>query len=87
MQSVRQFLADLFKGHGNKAWDLARISAAWAIFSTSAIAIYKLYQGQDLSLTDYATAMMTVLGGCAVFIASKDVAKAHADKKAGESVT
>ena len=78
-----KFLSDLFKGVGNAHWDLARISAAWAIFSTSAIAIYKLYVGQDLHLTDYATAMMTVLGGCAVFIASKDVAKAHAEKAAG----
>lgn len=79
-----KFFADLFKGVGNQAWDLARISAAWAIFSTSGIAIYKLYIGQELSLTDYATAMMTVLGGCAVFIASKDVAKAHAEKAAGQ---
>lgn len=75
------FLADLFKGVGNKAWDLARIASAWAIFSTSAIALYKLKVGQDLKLTEYATAMMTVLGGCAVFIASKDVSKAHAEAK------
>lgn len=77
-----KFLADLFKGVGNQAWDLARIAAAWAIFSTSGIALYKIYAGQDLAITEYATAMMTVLGGCAVFIASKDVAKAHADKAA-----
>lgn len=77
---MRQFLADLFKGVGNKAWELGRISAAWAIFSTSALAVYKLYQGQDLSLNDYATAMMTVFTGCAIFIGAKDVARGASNK-------
>jgi hypothetical protein len=74
------FLADLFCGPGNQAWELGRISAAWAIFSTSGLAGYKVFQGQELALTDYATAMMTVFTGCAIFIAGKDVARAHATK-------
>lgn len=77
---MKQLLADLFKGVGNKAWELGRISAAWAIFSTSGLAGFKLYQGQDLSLNDYATAMMTVFAGCAIFIGAKDVARAHSEK-------
>lgn len=77
---MRNFLADLFKGVGNRAWELGRISAAWAIFSTSALAGYKVWAGQELALTDYATAMMTVFTGCAIFIASKDVARAQANK-------
>lgn len=77
---MRQLLADLFKGVGNKAWELGRIAAAWAILSTSAIAIFKLYQGQDLKLTDYASAMMTVFAGCAVFIGAKDAARAYSEK-------
>jgi hypothetical protein len=77
---MKQFLADLFKGVGNKAWELGRISAAWAIFSTSALAGFKLYQGQDLGLNDYAQAMMTVFAGCAIFIGAKDIAKAQSEK-------
>lgn len=74
------FLADLFKGVGNKGWELARVSCGWAIFSTSALAAFKLYQGQNLALNDYAQAMMAVFVGSAAFIGAKDVAKAHADK-------
>lgn len=79
------FFPDLFKGVGNKGWELGRVAAGWAIFSTSGIAIYKIYAGQDLPLNDYATAMMTVFTGCALFIGSKDVARAYANSKAPSS--
>lgn len=77
---MSQFLEDLFKGVGNKAWELGRISSAWAILSTSALAGYKLFQNQPFSLSDYSTAMMQVFAGCAIFIGAKDVAKAHSEK-------
>lgn len=77
---MRQFIADLFKGPGNKAWELARLASAWAIFSTSGIAIYKIYAGQDVPLESYANAMMLVLGGCAVFIGAKDISRAQVTK-------
>lgn len=77
---MKQFLEDLFKGVGNKAWELGRIAAAWAIFSTSALAGFKLYVGQPVSLTEYAQAMMVVFAGCAIFIGAKDLAKAHSEK-------
>jgi hypothetical protein len=75
------FLADLFKGVNNKHWELSRLSSAWAILSTSALAGYKVYAGQDLPISDYAQAMMLVMGGCAVFIAAKDVARTNALSK------
>lgn len=77
---MRQFLRDLFMGVSNQAWELGRISAAWAIISTSALAGYKVYAGQAFTLTEYATAMMTVFTGCAIFIGAKDMAKAGANK-------
>lgn len=77
---MNQFFADLFKGVGNKAWELGRVSAAWAILSTSALAGYKLYQGMPLALGEYADAMMKVFAGSALFIGAKDVAKAHSEK-------
>lgn len=78
------FLADLFCNVKNTHWELARVLSAWAVISTSAIAFYKLFQGQELELTSYATAMMTVLGGSAVFIGLKDGVRSHAEKHSGE---
>jgi hypothetical protein len=79
---MSHFLGDLFKGVGNKGWELARVSCGWAILSTSALAGFKLFQGQPLAMNDYADAMMKVFAGSALFIGAKDVAKAHADSKA-----
>ena len=77
---MKQFLRDLFAGVNNQAWELGRISSAWAIFTTSALAGYKVYVGQPIALTEYATAMMTIFTGCAIFIGAKDMAKAGANK-------
>lgn len=77
---MKQFLRDLFTGVNNQAWELGRISSAWAIFTTSALAGYKVYAGQAFALTEYATAMMIVFTGCAIFIGGKDMAKAGANK-------
>ena len=72
----RGFWADLFCTVDNQHWDLARILSAWATLSVSLLAAYKLYQNQELNIAEYATAMMTVLGGSAVFIGAKDIARA-----------
>lgn len=77
---MKQFFADLWKGVGNIGWDLGRISATWAILSTSGIALYQLIMGQTVTLSEYAQSMMTVFGGSTFFIAGKDIAKAHANK-------
>ncbi len=75
-----KFLRDLFCGVGNQNWELGRISAAWAILSTSALAGYKVYADQPFTLTEYATAMMAIFTGCAIFIGAKDMARAGANK-------
>lgn len=78
-----KFFRDLFTGVSNQSFELARVLSAWTVLSTSALAGWKVYSGQDVSLNDYATAMMLVMGGCAVFIGAKDTARAHAIKTEG----
>lgn len=81
---MRGFLGDLFKGVGNNGWELARILSTLAIASVLLMGWLKEYRGQDLSLTEYANALMAVFGGCALFIGSKDLASAHACAKRAE---
>lgn len=78
---MKKFLADLFKNVGNDAWDLARILSALSVISVMAMGGYKIYAGQQLSLSEYANGLMTVMAGCAIFIGAKDVARAHAQSK------
>lgn len=81
---MKKFIADLFKGVGNIGWDLGRCASAWAIVSTSGIAIYQLIMGQTVTLSEYAQSMMTVFGGSTFFIAGKDIARAHAESKSAD---
>lgn len=78
-----KFVRDLFTNVGNEHWELARVLSFWTVMSTSALAGWKVYTSQPLSLNEYASAMMLVLGGCAVFIGAKDVARAHSVKTEG----
>lgn len=77
----RGFWADLFTTADNQHWDLARILSAWGVISVSLLAAYKIYKGLDVSIGEYAQAMMTVFTGCALFIGGKDAARAFAIKK------
>lgn len=79
---MKKLLRDLFMNVGNEAWDLARILSTWGVLSVSLLAGYKVFKEQPLSLSEYAQAMMTVFTGCALFIGGKDLARAHAAKKA-----
>ena len=81
---MKKLLRDLFMNVGNEAWDLARILSTWGVLSVSVLASYKIYKGLDVSIGEYAQAMMTVFTGCALFIGAKDVARAHAAKRANE---
>lgn len=79
----RGFLADLFTTVDNCHWDLARILSAWSLLSVSALAAFKVYRGMDVSIGEYAQALMAVLTGCAIFIGGKDAARTFATKKQG----
>lgn len=75
-----RLIEDLFKGVNNQYWDLGRIASFWTIFTTSAIAAFKLYHGHPLTLPEYASSMMYVLTGCVIFIGGKDLALAAVHK-------
>ena len=74
------FLRDLFMGIGNQFWDLGRVAAGWAIFSTSALAIHKHFFIAPITLAEYSSSMMYVLTGCVIFIGGKDLALVVANR-------
>lgn len=75
---MKQFFYDLFKGVGNKAWDLARILSTIGFFSVMILAGFQVYTGQAVSLHDLSSSLMDILIGSGLIIAAKDVAGAHA---------
>jgi hypothetical protein len=79
------FWADLLCGIGNLFWDLARIMSALAFVGVNLLAIYRAYLGEVPTLSDYASANLQVLTGCAIFIGGKDLARSIATKGAGSS--
>jgi hypothetical protein len=75
-------MADLLCGIGNLYWDLARILSAIAFLGVNLLAIYRASQGEIPTLSDYASANLQVLTGCAIFIGGKDLARSIATKGA-----
>lgn len=74
------FWKDLFYGIGNGYADLARILSGIAFLGVNLLAIYRASQGEIPTLSDYASANLQVLTGCAIFIGGKDVARSIATK-------
>ena len=79
------FLIDLFGTVCNCHWDLARILSAIAFLGVNLLAIYRAYHGEVPTLSDYASANLQVLTGCAIFIGGKDLARSIATKGLGGS--
>jgi hypothetical protein len=76
------FLIDLFGTVCNCHWDLARIISALTWLGVNLLAIYRASQGEIPTLSDYASANLQVLTGCAIFIGGKDLARSIATKGA-----
>jgi hypothetical protein len=76
------FWADLFTTVCGCYWDLARILSAIAFLGVNLLAIYRASQGEIPTLSDYASANLQVLTGCAIFIGGKDLARSIATKGA-----
>jgi hypothetical protein len=76
------FLIDLFGTVCNAHYDLARILSAIAFLGVNLLAIYRAYLGEVPTLSDYASANLQVLTGCAIFIGGKDIARSIATKGA-----
>lgn len=80
-----KLLRDLFMGPGNLAWDLARFGAAGGFISFFALSFYKVFAGQEVSLTDFGTGFGAIALAVGGLIALKD--RAHsAVEQAGKPV-
>lgn len=71
-----KWLRDLLMGPGNKAWDLGRHGAAMGMLSFNCLAFYKVYSGQEISLTDFGTGFGAIALAAGGLIALKDRAGA-----------
>lgn len=72
--------SDLFKGLGNNHWDVARLTAVWAVASYSFAflwALIRLHNVPDWSALGVGYA--AVLAGAVAFVAGKDISSAKAN--------
>lgn len=73
------FVADLFKGPQNRAWELARILSAWAVLSFSFAFLWALIWLQKVpDWASLGTGYGAVLLGAGTYIGIKDFASAKA---------
>lgn len=74
-----KFFSDLFKGVGGQSWELARITAAWAVVSYSGAFLYALaWKGSVPDWASLGVGYAAVLAGAGAFVGIKDVARAKA---------
>jgi hypothetical protein len=75
-----KFLEDLFKGIGNRQWDVARMCALWAVVSYSGAFLYALIRLKSVpDWSSLGVGYAAVLTGAVAFVAGKDIAKAKAN--------
>lgn len=83
-----RFFSDLFKGVNGQAWELARFSAAWAIFSYSFAFLYALIVFKKIpDWGSLGTGYGAVLLAAGAYIGLKDFAKAKAEAVTSAAVT
>ena len=74
------FFKDLLKGLGNNHWDIARITALWAVVSYSGAFLYALIGlGKVPDWSSLGVGYAAVLGGAVAFIVGKDIGVAKAN--------
>jgi hypothetical protein len=73
-------LRDLFQGIGNSHWDIARMTAMWAVLSYSFAFLYALIWLQKVpDWSSLGIGYASVLAGAVAFVAGKDMAVAKAN--------
>lgn len=80
-----KFFSDVFKGIGNNHWDIARLTALWAVLSYSFAFLYALIvlkKVPDWSALGIGYA--AVLAGAVAFVAGKDIGVAKANAAAAQ---
>ena len=73
-----KLLRDLFMGVSNSGWELARVLAAWAVFSFSGAFIAAAARGQQIDFSALGVGFAAVLAGAGGLIWAKDTARAKA---------
>lgn len=75
-----KFFRDILQGIGNGHWDIARISALWAVMSYSFAFLYALiWLGKVPDWSSLGIGFAAVLGGAVAFVAGKDISVAKAN--------
>jgi uncharacterized protein (DUF39 family) len=75
-----RFFSDIFKGLGNNHWDIARLTALWAVLSYSGAFLYALIALKNVpDWSSLGVGYAAVLGGAVAFVAGKDIATAKAN--------
>ena len=79
---------DLFAGLGNHHWDIARMTALWAVLSYSFAFLYALVGLHNVpDWSSLGVGYAAVLGGAVAFVAGKDIATATANAKNAAAVS
>ena len=74
-----KFFTDIFKGIGNAHWDIARLTAMWAVLSYSFAFIYALVVLKKVpDWSSLGIGYAAVLAGAVAFVAGKDIGTAKA---------
>lgn len=83
-----KLLRDIFAGVGNHHWDIARMTAMWAVLSYSFAflwALIRLHNVPDWSALGVGYA--AVLAGAVAFVAGKDISTAKANATNAQAVS
>lgn len=85
---MKKFMADLFKGPGNQAWELARFSAAVAILSYTFAFLWALIRlGKVPDWSSLGIGYAAVMGAAGLYIGIKDFTRAKAAAVTSEAAT
>jgi hypothetical protein len=84
---VRLF-SDLFKGLGNSHWDVARMTAVWAVLSYSFAFLWALMWLHNVpEWSALGVGYAAVLAGAVAFVAGKDISSAKANATTAAAVS
>lgn len=78
-----KFFRDALMGIGNNHWDIARLTALWAVLSYSFAFLYALIWLKNVpDWSALGVGYAAVLAGAVAFVAGKDIATAKANATA-----
>lgn len=69
-----QFIEDILKGPGNRAWEIARVGLAGGIVSMLGFQGFAIFSGQTFDPTNFGIGYAALLAGGGAAAAAKDMA-------------